>query len=179
MSRNRRPRSDGGLAFVETALALPVLAAFILGLVGIGSALNKDVVLQQAARDSARYGSRLDPFLATGYDQGSWAANAASLATARDADLAGGTLCVAAVVGHADGSVSGYVAASGPGVGGTYSSGAAGGICWATTAADGIAAGQVYVQVSASLPEQLRLYLATQTITLRSRSMTPAEWVAR
>ena len=169
---------------VEFALILPLLVVFLLAIFSAGAAINTDIKLNQAIRDSARYGSRLDPNNYTNYTQGSWAANTVSLAKQRYPGLSGSdaTLCVAAVIGQGDGSVAVYQPiTTSVGSGGTYVSNTNGstGPCWATnTATDGVVAGQVYIQVIATKQMPINYYVGKQTVTLQSKVMMPAEWSA-
>jgi Flp pilus assembly protein TadG len=171
--------ADRGVAFVELALALPVLAIFVLGLFSSGAALNSDVRLNAAVHDGTRYAARLDPNVYSVYGEGSWAANVSSVALERDTSLTSTDVCVAAVVGQADGSVAVYQATTGPGaeVGANYSS--TGAPCWQPADASTVEPDRVYVQVAAQRDVQLDYYFGRQTVTLESRLMAPAEWDAR
>lgn len=181
-----RERDDHGASMVEFALILPLMVMFLLAIFSAGAAINSDIKLNQALRDSARYGSRLDPNNYTNYTQGSWAANTVSLAQQRYTGLTGSdaTLCVAAVLGQGDGSVAVYQPSSPTAVGysGTYVSNTNGDTtdpCWAANAAtDGVVAGQVYIQVNATKQVTIDYFVGKQTITLQSKVMMPAEWSA-
>lgn len=54
--RPRRPGTQAGSATVEFALLLPLLLAWLLGMVEIGLALHNKAVLTQACREGARAG---------------------------------------------------------------------------------------------------------------------------
>ena len=54
--RARRPGTQAGSATVEFALLLPLLLAWLLGMVEIGLALHNKAVLTQACREGARAG---------------------------------------------------------------------------------------------------------------------------
>lgn len=180
--RQSRADDDRGASLVEFALVLPLLAMFLLGIFSVGAAINASVRLNQGVRDSARYGSRLDPSNNTNatsaFTQGSWVANVASLAQNRLPNIASTTTCYAAVKGLVSGAVTAYVPATGNGVGGVYSQGATSGVCWQPTDTTSVVAGDVYIQVSAIQPVKVQYFFGTQTVTLKSRVMMPAEWIA-
>lgn len=51
-----RRRGESGQAMVEFAIVLPVLILLVLGITEFGRALSALIVLQNAAREGARYG---------------------------------------------------------------------------------------------------------------------------
>jgi Flp pilus assembly protein TadG len=55
--KSRRRRRDRGAALVEFALVFPLLALLIFGLIDFGYAINRDTMINNAARDGAREGS--------------------------------------------------------------------------------------------------------------------------
>ncbi len=55
-TRVRRPDEEGAV-LVEFALVLPVLLAFLLGTITVGTAYDASISLNNAARESARYGA--------------------------------------------------------------------------------------------------------------------------
>lgn len=173
--RGASRRNDRGAALVELTLAMPVLAIFVLGMFSAGGALNGEVRMSAAVHDSARYASRLDPNAYTSYGEGSWAANVASLATQRDTTLSSGTLCVAAVKGTGAGTVTAYTAATGPGVGGTYSN-TGGAPCWQPTDPTTVVSGRIYVQVAATRVAEIDYFFGRQSVTIESHVMMQAEW---
>jgi len=95
-------RADDGGAMVEFALILPLLLAFMLGTVTIGISYNRSISLNNAARESARYGA-VRP---VNDDVNQWLNTVADIARAgATGDLAPGVdgqyVCVAYV--HPDG----------------------------------------------------------------------------
>ena len=52
-------RGEEGASLIEFALILPILAALLLGIVTVGLALNGKNSINNAARESARYGATL------------------------------------------------------------------------------------------------------------------------
>ncbi|MCZ4499586.1 MAG: pilus assembly protein [Marmoricola sp.] len=53
----RRHRDQRGAAVVEFALIVPVLAMIVFGIVDFGWAMNRDTLVNNAAREGAREGS--------------------------------------------------------------------------------------------------------------------------
>lgn len=87
---------------VEFALVLPILIAFLLGVVTAGISYNRNISLNNAARESARYGA----VLSVENDMSQWLNTVADIsAAAATGDLAptvdGQYICVAYV--HPDG----------------------------------------------------------------------------
>lgn len=54
--RSRRGRDERGAAAVEFALVLPLLIAFLFGIISFGFLFAQDLALGNAARQTARYG---------------------------------------------------------------------------------------------------------------------------
>lgn len=97
--RNKAHRRDErGAVLVEFALVLPVLLAFLLGTVTVGGAYNQNISMNNAARESSRYGA-VRPVEA---DLAAWLETVADVAVASatgdlDANVAGQYICVAYV----------------------------------------------------------------------------------
>jgi len=54
---NRRLRDQRGAAVVEFALIVPILVMLVFGIVDFGWAMNRDTLVNNAAREGAREGS--------------------------------------------------------------------------------------------------------------------------
>jgi Flp pilus assembly protein TadG len=57
-TRLSRLRGERGQSLIEFALVVPIFFLLIMGIVDLGHALHDYVVLENAAREGARYGSR-------------------------------------------------------------------------------------------------------------------------
>jgi hypothetical protein len=103
----RRVDGDRGAAIVEMALVMPLVLAIVLATISSGVAMDQRLSIDHAVRESARYGATVSSSqLFT--DEGSWAANVSSVATARAGgalDVPGATLCVSLVEGSGAGGV--------------------------------------------------------------------------
>jgi len=64
--RRKRGRKSYGQSMVEVAIAFPVLIMLFTGVIEFGFILNYYLSLLDATRDSARFWSSADPFLADG-----------------------------------------------------------------------------------------------------------------
>ncbi len=53
--RHRRPETERGVVLVELALVLPLLTALLLTIVDLGLVLREYQIIQNAAREGARY----------------------------------------------------------------------------------------------------------------------------
>lgn len=83
---------------VEFALVLPVLLAFLLGTVTVGTAYDQNISMNNAARESSRYGA----VRSVEADLAGWLESVADVAVASatgdmDANVAGQYVCVAYV----------------------------------------------------------------------------------
>jgi hypothetical protein len=102
---SRPDRGESGAALVEFALVMPLLMAFLLGIITIGATYNRFISMNNSAREAARYGAvlpvdgDLDDWLHTVTD-------VAVAATSGDVDgtSSGHWVCVAYV--YPDGTVS-------------------------------------------------------------------------
>lgn len=101
--RGRRVRrsvgaDEKGAQLVEFALVLPILASLLLGIVTAGLALNSNNSLNNAARESARYGATLpvDPTMSGWLDDLADVAKDSATGDLNDG-VAGRTICVAYV----------------------------------------------------------------------------------
>ncbi len=56
-AQGRHPRSEGGAAAVEFALILPLLMMLVFGIVDFGYAMNRDTMINNAAREGVRSAS--------------------------------------------------------------------------------------------------------------------------
>jgi hypothetical protein len=65
-TKNKPPRKSRAQSLVEVAIAFPILIMLFGGVVEFGFILNFYLSLLDATRDSARYWSQDDPFLADG-----------------------------------------------------------------------------------------------------------------
>lgn len=65
-TKNKPPRKSRAQSLVEVAIAFPVLIALLGGVIEFGFILNYYLSLLDATRESARYWSGDDPFLADG-----------------------------------------------------------------------------------------------------------------
>lgn len=94
----RRGRGESGVALVEFALVLPILAALMLGTITGGFALNQKQQVTHATREGARYAASIAPNQA--FVSGTWAENVRDLVVERSAgDLANSGVCVSLVQG--------------------------------------------------------------------------------
>lgn len=97
--RNRPGKDDErGAVLVEFALVLPVLLAFLLGTVTVGTAYDRNISMNNAARESSRYGA----VRSVEGDLTAWLENVADVAVASatgdlGSDAAGQFVCVAYV----------------------------------------------------------------------------------
>jgi Flp pilus assembly protein TadG len=97
-SNGRNGRVEGGAAMVEFALVLPLLMMFLLGIVTVGITYNRNNSMNNAARESARYGA----VLSVDNSLSSWLATVADVAVASatgdmDPTVVGQYVCVAYV----------------------------------------------------------------------------------
>ena len=56
-SRRRAGRNDRGVALVEFALVLPLLCLLVFGVIDFGFMVNRDTLINNAAREGAREGT--------------------------------------------------------------------------------------------------------------------------
>jgi Flp pilus assembly protein TadG len=102
VTRSIKTDDERGASLVEFALILPLLMMLMMGITTGGISLNRDVTLNNAAREGARYGATLP----TGTDMTAWLNNVAdvtidSASGELDDGTPGRTVCVAFV--HPDG----------------------------------------------------------------------------
>lgn len=96
--RRERFRSQRGAVVVEFALVAPLLIAFLLGIVTGGLAYNRSISLNNAARETARYGATRP----VGSDLNAWLNTVADVAVAAaggdlNSTVSGQRVCVAYV----------------------------------------------------------------------------------
>ena len=93
-----RARNDRGVALVEFALVVPLLAMIMLGTITAGFALNQKQQVTHAVREGARYAATIAPTQT--FASGTWAENVRDLVVERSVgDLAASTVCVSLVQG--------------------------------------------------------------------------------
>lgn len=98
MRRDAKPDGDRGSAVIEFALVLPLLLGFLLGIVTIGISYNRYISMNNAVRESARYGA----VSAVDGDLSAWLSTVADVSIAAatgdmDSTVAGQVVCVAYV----------------------------------------------------------------------------------
>jgi Flp pilus assembly protein TadG len=100
--RSFRTETERGASLVEFALILPLLMMLMMGITTGGISLNRDISLNNAAREGARYGATLP----IGNDMTAWLNDVATVTIESatgdlDNGVPGRTVCVAFV--HPDG----------------------------------------------------------------------------
>jgi Flp pilus assembly protein TadG len=84
---------------VEFAIVMPVLMMLVLGMLTFGMALDRQMTINNAGREAARYGATVaetQPFAS-----GTWASNVREVAVQRSSgQLEGPRVCVALVTGQ-------------------------------------------------------------------------------
>lgn len=154
---------------VEFALVLPVLLAFLLGTVTVGTAYDQNISMNNAARESSRYGA----VRSVENDLAGWLEAVADVAVASatgdlDANVAGQYVCVAYVYPNGTSSADSTIRIIEQSGTRQIQSGQ-------TCFADARAADERRVQVQLTRDTDIEAVLFSQTITLDATSVTRFE----
>jgi Flp pilus assembly protein TadG len=169
---------ESGVALVEFALVVPLLAMFLLGIITSGSAYSQRISLSNAAREGSRYGASLSVSSASGGTMNGWlqdVATAAQQAATGDAEpgAAGRRICVAYMYPNGSTSTDQTTMLVRTDSGDTFSNPAANAACF--TGGDGRPVSERRVQVTVERTATIEALVYSRTVTLTGKAVTMYE----